>query len=325
MSDGAIPASMLPVAARAPGKCILFGEHSIVYGKPEVVLAVDLFTQVALRPAPTSRLNGSPEAAAANPYFTEAVNTLRPSGPPLDVTVVSRLPRAAGLGSSAAFTSALTAALEALNGGCSREELARTAFAVERQAQGVGSPGDTTASVGGGYLSINAGEGPVEWEVRDGERSWSVRRLPDPQWVWVLAYSGIPRNTGETVRGVARRLEAPDGPELLERFASVALEGVDALRGEDRACVGRLLDRNQVLLREIGVSHPRLEALLEAAKPASEGGKLTGAGAGGSVVVLPIAGREMDVARRIARAGGLPYIVQPAAQGTQLVEHRGFS
>ena len=29
------------VEASAPGKMILFGEHSVVYGKPAVVLAID--------------------------------------------------------------------------------------------------------------------------------------------------------------------------------------------------------------------------------------------------------------------------------------------
>lgn len=324
MTDAPIPASGLPVAARSPGKCILFGEHAVVLGKPEVVLAVDLYTQVALREAPEPRLNGSPAAAAANPYLAEALRRLRPEGPPLDVTVVSRLPKAAGLGSSAAFTSALAAALRALGGGCSREELAATSFAIERGAQGVGSPGDTTAAVGGGYLSINAPDGPAAWEIREGERRWAVRRLTDPRWVWVLAYSGIPRNTAATVRAVGERLARSDGPSLLAEFERLALEGARALRQEDRASVGGLLDANQALLKEVGVSHPRLEELLRAAAPASDGGKLTGAGAGGSVVVLPKPGREMEAARRIARAGGVPYVVQPALRGTELVEHLAF-
>ncbi|MCI4331086.1 MAG: mevalonate kinase [Thermoplasmata archaeon] len=323
MSDPGIPSSKLPLATRAPGKCILFGEHAVVHGKPEVVLAIDLHTQVALRGATEHRLNGSAEAARSNAYLVEGLRRLHPDGPPLDVTVTSRLPRAAGLGSSAAFTSALSAGLWALRGGVSRAELAASSFEVERGAQGVGSPGDTTATVGGGYLSINAGTGPAAWTVRDGDREWAVRRLPDPQWVWVVGYTGIPRNTGETVRAVGRRLDQSDGPALLDRFQSVALEGVDALREERREAVGRLLDQNQALLREVGVSHPRVEALLAAAAPGCDGGKLTGAGAGGSVVVLPKPGHELEVARRIARAGGVPYIVKPAPLGVQLVEHLG--
>jgi mevalonate kinase len=79
------------------------------------------------------------------------------------------------------------------------------------------------------------------------------------------------------------------------------------------------MGRNQELLRQVGVSHPRLEALLEAARPACEGAKITGAGAGGSVVVLPRPGQEVDLVRRLARAGGLPFVVRPAPTGTSLV------
>ncbi len=37
------------VEASAPGKMILFGEHSVVYGKPAVVLAIDRRAKVYRR------------------------------------------------------------------------------------------------------------------------------------------------------------------------------------------------------------------------------------------------------------------------------------
>jgi mevalonate kinase len=318
--DGAIPPAGLPLAVRAPGKCILFGEHSVVHGGPELVAAIDLFVQVGARRAETRSLNGSVEALSSNPYLVEALDRLWVGGTPLALTVTSRIPRAAGLGSSAAFSSALAALFGALQGGLPRPLLAERAFEVERTAQGVGSPGDTSATVAGGYISLNAGEGPGLWSVTDGERSWTVRRVEDPGWLWVVAYTGIPRNTGETVRAVGRRLGEPDGPALLERFRSVALAGIEAVGKEEPETVGRLLDENQQLLREVGVSHPRIEALLEAAAPASLGGKLTGAGAGGSIVVLPKPGRDAEVVRRIARAGGVPFAVRVEPMGARLVE-----
>ena len=240
-------------------------------------------------------------------------------GAPVELTATSRVPRSAGLGSSAAFSSGLTALFGALTGGISRPRMAERAFEVERAAQGVGSPGDTSASSAGGYIAINSGGVADLWTISDGDRSWSVRRVRDPQWLWVVAYSGVPRNTAETVRAVGRRLAEPDGREILERFRAVALSGIGAIEAEDREEVGRLMTENQQLLRGVGVSHPRLEALLEAAKPASYGGKLTGAGAGGSIVVLPIPGREAELVRRIARAGGVPFAVRVAREGASLV------
>jgi len=314
-----VPPGALPVAARAPGKCIVFGEHAVVHGAPELVFAIDLETQVFVRAGTESRLNGDREATRKNPYFAHALSALWPDGPPIDVRAVSRIPRAAGLGSSAAFVAALAAALGSATGGIDRPTLARRSFEIERGAQGVGSPGDTTAVVGGGFIAVNGGSGSPLWTVMSDERRWEVRRVRDPGWVWVVAHSGIPRSTGDAVRAVGERLARPDGPDLLARFRAVAEEGILAVDRADRARVAGLLGENQALLREVGVSHPRLEELLRAAAPAAEGAKLTGAGAGGSIVVLPIAGREPELLRRLARAGGLPFVVRPVGEGASVI------
>lgn len=315
-----IPSAALPLGARAPGKCIVFGEHAVVHGSPELVFALDLETQVFVRTSTETRLNGDARAGESNPYFARALASLWPEGPPLEVRVVSRIPRAAGLGSSAAFAAALTVALGAATGGIDRPTLARRSFAVERGAQGVGSPGDTTAVVGGGFLALNGGPGAPLWTVDDGARTWEVRRVADPGWNWVVAHSGIPRSTADAVRAVGERLARPDGPSLLVQFREVAETGIRAVGRGDRTEVARLLDRNQALLREVGVSHPRLEELLRAAAPAADGAKLTGAGAGGSIVALPQEGKETELVRRLARAGGLPFVVRPSASGASLIE-----
>jgi mevalonate kinase len=315
-----VPTRSLPVSAQAPGKCILFGEHAVVHGAPELLLAIDLTTQVVVREGPRLLFNADPEAARRHPYFRRALEDGWGGGPPIDVRAVSRIPRAAGLGSSAALCSALVAALAAPRGGMERATLAQRAFAVERGAQGVGSPGDTSASVAGGYIALNGGAGPVLWTVQGAERAWEVRRVEDPGWVWVVADTGIPRSTAETVRRVSERLAQPGGPELLERFAEVARAGIRAVAEGDREAVAALLGRNQELLQEVGVSHPRVDALLAAAAPACAGAKLTGAGAGGSIVALPTPGKEAELVRRLARAGGLPFVVRPAALGAALVE-----
>lgn len=315
-----IPPGTLPIAARAPGKCIVFGEHAVVHGAPELLFAIDLETQVFVRPATTTQLNGDVDAVPRHPYFARALASVWADGPPIDVRAVSRIPRAAGLGSSAAFVAALVAALGSATGGIDRPTLARRSFQVERGAQGVGSPGDTTAVVGGGFLAVNGGPGAPLWTVEDGTRQWEVRRVTDPGWVWVVAHSGIPRSTADAVRSVGERLARPDGPTLLSQFREVAEAGLRAVERADRTEVAELLSRNQELLREVGVSHPRIEELLRAAAPAADGAKLTGAGAGGSIVALPAPGKETELVRRLARAGGLPFVVRPAPEGAGLLE-----
>jgi mevalonate kinase len=317
-----IPSRPLPVSAVAPGKCIVFGEHSVVHGAPELLLAIDLTTQAIVRASADARtlLNSDPEAIAHHPYFREALARSWTGGGPVDVRTVSRIPRSAGLGSSAAFAGAMAAALGAATGGLDCPALAQRAFDVERSAQGVGSPGDTSTVVAGGYVAINGGTGERLWTVTDGTRTWEVRRVEDPGWLWVVAHSGIARATGPAVRAVGERFAAPDGDRLLAEFAEVAREGIAAVARGDRARTAELMQRNQELLVHVGVSHPRLEALIAAAAPSAEASKITGAGGGGSIVVLPTPGREADLVRRLARAGGLPFVVHPSGTGAALLE-----
>jgi len=297
----------------------VFGEHAVVHGAPELAFAVDLTTQVFVTRGGSMRLNADPEALEHNAYFRAAVEHGWSDRSPVEVRAVSRIPRAAGLGSSAAFVAAITAAFSAAQGGVARPALAQRCFEIEQGAQGVGSPGDTSTVVAGGFVAINGGPGEPLWSIRSTDRRWDVRRVSDPGWVWVVAYSGIPRSTADAVRSVSARLAAPGGPELLEQFRRVATDGISAVERGDRRAVAELLQHNQVLLREVGVSHPRLEALIEAAAPAAEAVKLTGAGAGGSVLALPVPGKETELIRRLARAGALPFVVRPTAVGAGLV------
>jgi mevalonate kinase len=315
-----IPQRPLPLSARAPGKCIVFGEHAVVHGAPELVFAIDLSTQVFVQTGTTTRLNADEEGIRRNNYFRSALDLAWKGQPPVEVRAISRIPKAAGLGSSAAFVAALAAVFSASTGGVDRPTLAQRSFDIERGAQGVGSPGDTSTVVAGGFVTINGGSGEPLWSIRSAEHVWDVRRVNDPGWVWVVAYSGIPRSTADAVRSVGTRLSAPDGPALLDEFRRVATDGIEAVRRGDRRSVAELLGRNQELLREVGVSHPRLEALIEAAAPAAEAAKLTGAGAGGSVIALPTPGKETELVRRLARAGALPFVVRPSPEGASLVE-----
>lgn len=76
--------------------------------------------------------------------------------------------------------------------------------------------------------------------------------------------------------------------------------------------LGAMLLEHQRQLREgVEVSHPRLDELIEAARAAGAlGGKLNGSGGGGAIFAYA-PGRQEQVAKALARAGGRPFIVSP--------------
>jgi galactokinase len=75
--------------------------------------------------------------------------------------------------------------------------------------------------------------------------------------------------------------------------------------------LGKLLNDHQTYLRDdFEVSHPKIEKMLEAGRIAGAlGGKLTGAGMGGCIVMIA-PGRQKEVAAALKAAGGDPYIVE---------------
>lgn len=86
----------------------------------------------------------------------------------------------------------------------------------------------------------------------------------------------------------------------LERLGAITEEAVEALRTRDIEGLGAMMTEAHGLLGELGVSIPKLDALVSAALDAGAvGGKLTGGGGGGCVIALAQSGED---ARRIENA-----------------------
>ncbi|MDG1548447.1 MAG: mevalonate kinase [Candidatus Poseidoniaceae archaeon] len=109
------------VTASAPGKCILFGEHAVVYGHPAVAVAIDQRISVKIQPSPNNLwlLDGSSLNMNRNPHIKGLIEKLWPQkdgAPALSIHIKGNIPRASGLGSSAALSVATAAALRMARG-----------------------------------------------------------------------------------------------------------------------------------------------------------------------------------------------------------------
>ena len=99
------------VQASAPGKCILFGEHAVVYGQPAVAVAIDQRMSVSLELSEDWRIDGMSFHPQRHPHVEALRQRLWDGGPPLSVKINGNIPTASGLGSSAALSVAASAAL----------------------------------------------------------------------------------------------------------------------------------------------------------------------------------------------------------------------
>ena len=272
------------------GKAILFGEHAVVYGHPAIALAVDRGTTVRLwdRPGPTA----ADEASISDARLQEALHTVLPADG-IGVGIDSDLPTGRGMGSSAALAVALVRARATRQGRtldfatCHAE-----GFAVERVFHGTPSGVDHAVSALGGGVRYRKGpDGPA------------IEPLRLPPLQLVVLDSGSSGNTAELVAGVRRRRPGVDEGRLLAE----PFEG-----GGD---LGPLLDENHTLLQQIGVSTPRLDALVELARGAGAlGAKLSGAGGGGVVIALVDDASPVLSAARTAGIAAFEVGVHPPAE-----------
>jgi len=131
--------------------------------------------------------------------------------------------------------------------------------------------------------------------------------------------SGVHRSTKALVGSVVKRSQKRTDrfQTHLEEFTTLSNGVVKALKDEDDDGLGSLMNRNHELLRQIGVSTPRLDRLVARARKAGAlGSKLTGAGGGGCIIALCADKKsQSSIAKELRKQGGTIYNVSLDKQG----------
>ena len=314
------------VKASAPGKCILFGEHAVVYGQPAVACSINQRMVVELEEEHkfnSWRLDGAILNFSKHPHVDFLKDQLWPENvkPPLKIRIRGTVPAASGLGSSAALSVALVAALQQLRD----EDIdAGIAGLLSHQAEafaqgGRASPIDTATSASGGFvvLSDTVNEtldhiGERSLQYQDEVTTWQLHSfiadIPDDTFL-VIGNTGVHASTSKQVAKVASLLEKqPERHVEIEAIGSIARRGIEALRAGDMESVGKAMTENHIVLRSLGVSSPELEKLIKAAAPSSLGVKLTGSGGGGCMFAYA-PDDPQRVANAINKVGGHATII----------------
>lgn len=313
--------AQMPLSAASPAKFILFGEHAVVYGEPAIAVAIELRLTISASAAKDFTVDGQPLDARSHSFIKGAID-LGYKGPAAALRTRSEIPRASGLGSSAAVVVATLAALRRFGGATSleEEELARTAFEVEYTVQGRASPTDTSVCTHGHAIMLakDRREGLL-WHIKKADKEWFIHHLNTPEMTFVVGNTGEHSGTKEMVGKVRRYYEKSGlARELIAEIGTITVDGAKALQRGDRVELGRLMDLNHKRLVSLGASSTKLDKLVEACRPHSYGAKLTGKGGGGCMVALTDKPKECCDA--IKKAGGTPLVVTPAKTGVRFVD-----
>ncbi len=229
----------------------------------------------------------------------------------ISVELECEIPVGAGLGSSASTTVAIIVAVarsQAVT--LKRDEIFKIDFGPESYLHGKPSGVDQAACTYGGIITFTK-----PYMIS----SLRQERVP----VFLVCDTGIHRSTKGLVGAVVKKSEEEKRSfeNHLEEVEKISQGAVRALRKEDDEELGSLMNRNQELLVEIGVSHPKLDQLVNAARAQGAlGAKLTGAGGGGCIVALCRDEKARTImARALRRKGGTPYMVAMDPVGAMAV------
>jgi mevalonate kinase len=298
--------------AIAPGKCILCGEHAVVYGRPAIAIPIhQLQVKVVILPdlraqsgtitidAPEIQLHSSLSDLPTQHPLNIAVQLVQQefnlkSLPAMAIRITSTIPVAAGMGSSAAVAVALIKAVaEFIGHPLPIERISLLAFEVEKQQHGTPSGIDNTTIAYAQPIYYIKGQPIVPIKLA-------------ALFTLVIADTGISSATQTTVAAVRERWEKDPAAvnELMDRIGDIVNHVRTDIETGDVISTGSHLTQNHVLLQQLGVSCPALDRLVEVSlNHGALGAKLTGGGGGGHILALVQPQQVEEVISALLTAG----------------------
>jgi len=273
----------------AHSKVILIGEHAVVYGEPAIALPLPTLSATCIvehacgkilfeSEKYTGSLERIPERMKGLALcINETLVELGQKQENLKITLISNIPIARGLGSSAATAIAIVRGLSNyFETPLTKEKLKILSNIAEKYAHGNPSGIDMETVLSNVPILFQKGSMPKPLFI---QRPFYL----------VVADTGEIRNTKLAVASILeKRKQDPMHTEhSIHLLGSYTQETKDVLMSGDLLRLGELLNLAQIELKNLGVSDDPIDHLVNVAKDEGAlGAKLTGAGRGGCIIAL---------------------------------------
>ena len=243
--------------------------------------------------------------------------------------MASEIPPGTGLGSSASVAVGVLKAVSTYLGKFkSREELAETAFRIARcrLTKPVGKQDEYASAFGG----LNCFRFDRDGSVTVEKVAMAPSDLAELQHRLLLFFTGTAHNSWSILKSQEEATTASSGAAVsaLTRIKEQAEEMRSALEGGDLDRFGRLLNDAWCAKKKItsSISNPRIDHLYCSATAAGAlGGKITGAGGGGFLLLYCEPSRQGEVRRVMAAHGVREMHFEFDTQGAQLIVDDPFA
>jgi len=270
------------ITVSVPAKIHLLGEHSVVYGKPALLAAINRRISVTIKPSKTKIIQG------CKGYEKEIGNLLHVLERAImeetkikkiksySIKINSQIPVRAGLGSSAALSAAFTAGLLSfLDVPWDKKTIFKIAYAGETFFHGNPSGGDLAIVIEGGFL----------WFRKEFEflKTFSILpfKLHENIKQFVLINSGKPEeSTKELVENVSKlKIAFPKKAQsIFNSQEELTKRMVIALRDGNEDNFIECIKFGEKNLEELGVVGKKAQTIIRGVEELGGAAKISGGG-----------------------------------------------
>ncbi len=328
------------VKISAPGNVFLLGEHSVVYERPALLASIGRRTYISGR-----KISGDGVTVKSDGYGTiesdfrdiskrvyrtqnsytdpmdpiidliGSFNSIKEIETGFEAKIESDIPKDSGgqSSSTAVLASFFDFLCEIYGVSIKKDEYFPYLYPLQVKIHGGAASGSEFASsILGGYNRVV--------KTPDGSKPIEFKNLGNPELDLVIGDTGIEAKTDKTVGHVRQSWEK--NKEIYEsHFNSIrdlVERAEEAIGNQDLQELGGLMDENHRILRDMGVSHRKLDRLVSAAREAGAyGAKLSGGGGGGIMVALCDETNKRDIKQAIEEAGGDGCITEVGVDGVR--------
>ncbi|MFP3897047.1 MAG: galactokinase family protein [Anaerolineales bacterium] len=309
---------MKTIHCSAPGRCGIIGNPTDMYGGTVISCSIDFRAHVCVEPRDKLRLQvagqetviESPDDLILNgDYFDVAraiLDYFHEDDLRCNISYWTDIPVRAGVAGSTALTVAILYGLLHFKGlDYSRYRVAELARYIELNHLRVVCGYQDAYMCTFGGLNYMDFRGKQFYREASEELYATIEPLDDyvPALPFVLAHTGASHSSGAVHRPLRERwLEGErEVREGYERITHLARQGKKALLAGDWERLGRLMNENHTIQRDLGGSGEANERLISVAlEHGALGAKLAGAGHGGTIIALHPHPEEMIDALREA-------------------------
>jgi mevalonate kinase len=319
------------VSATAPGKVILFGEHSVVYGYPAISMGISLLSKCAIWRIDSNKIvieltdfNKKFEFKDLHQCLSEIPNEFKQIKKGIELInnklnediinikmqITSSILIGSGLGSSASTAVAMIAAFNKFYElGMNKEEISQLAYEMEKIIHGTPSGIDNTTCTYGNLLYFQ------------NKKSRVIENLKSLEVL--ITYTGLSHKTSiaiDKIRNLTKQF--PDlTKKIFDNMGEIVESAEKELKSGNLENLGYLMNINQGLLASLGISNHIIAEINDVSlENGAFGSKLTGAGLGGCVISI---GNNLKYLSRILNNKGFrTYLVRINPHGVKINEWR---